>query len=647
MTSDRAGQYCLQDDQQVCFVHIPKTAGTTMSAILESRFDHDRICPTPYWRELKVMAKEDLLPYQLFRGHFPYSVSELIPKTPVFITMFRDPIERVISAYEFMKTCIIMHPRAKKVQEKARTLSLKDYVRDPDVNGVVNAQTIMIAGREIQDLKVPATDSLWLEIAKKNLQEFAWVGITERFWESVGVLGYRFGWPPPDEIQRLMVGSKKLRRENLSQDVIDAIAECNQLDLEIYDYAQSLFAQQYDEMVADLQAQYGSLVPQSLSAHDLAHGQGESAAVATMVDPKPQPQLDGGMVRSLLEHHYEACFRAAHGVEPAPNRLIFTFDKAIPGNGWHRLEGLERNEPFRWTGPRNVSTLDFKLNREDDLACEFRILNSTTSEVLQSLSVQADGTRIKLTPLHRDAYGAMFRCKIPKCPETMDQAFTRLSFQVDQTVALNIARPGSEDKRQVGVAMSLVQIFPVDSRPDVEMIKSPIDSEPWFEAIAFLKQHLQPHQLLFAPNAFRLPFADYIPEFKNSTIDLTINYVDNTLGHHPYDWVIIHKGVDDFYVGRLLLEVLLKRLKPVFANSVFVIFAKNSPLPHLGYRSTDVRPAFMGYVKHVLQRVTQVLQRVTQSQRFQSLKQMTQGGDTESVAPHGSNVDDKDDKTDD
>ncbi|NET50222.1 MAG: sulfotransferase family protein, partial [Merismopedia sp. SIO2A8] len=349
MMRDRTENYCLQEDEQMCFVHIPKTAGTTMSAILESRFDHKRICPTPYWRELKLMPPEQLKDYQLFRGHFPYSVSELIPKTPVFITMLRDPIERVISAYEFMKTCIIMHPNAQKVQEKARTLSLKDYVRDPEVNGVVNSQTIMVAGREIQDISVPATDSKWLEIAKENLQTFAWVGITEQFWQSVGVLSYQFGWSPPDQIQRLMVGKKKLRRENLTQDVIDAIAECNQLDLELYDYAKSLFEQQYQDMLQTLEYRYGDRVDAASTSPIEASPMISNNSGSGNLNSENLNSENLTRVRSLLECHYQDCFAQAHPKEKATNRLTFSFDQAVPGNGWHRLEGLERNEPFRWT----------------------------------------------------------------------------------------------------------------------------------------------------------------------------------------------------------------------------------------------------------------------------------------------------------
>lgn len=572
-----------------------------MSAILESRFDHQHICPTPYWRKLRQMSQEEMKPYQLFRGHFPYDVASLVPGKAVCITMLRDPLERVISAYEFMKTCIIVNPPARKVQEKARSLSLKDYVRDPEVNGVINAQTRMVAGRDCQSRKIDQRDPVALEIAKENLEHFAFVGLTEQFWDSMGLLSYQFGWTPPKEIQRLMVGQKKLRRENLTQDVIDVITEYNQLDIEFYEYSKTIFEDQYAKMVAHLQERYG---------HQEPDGQQPSDG-PDVTRSQPDAETDTEVLRSLLEKHYETCFREQQGEIQSTQRLTFTFDQAVHGNGWHRLEGLERNEPFRWTGPRTESSLDFPLDLSNDLAMEFRILNSTTSDILQSLQVSANDQPLKLVPLHRDESGAMFRSTIPKSVANQDKPFTRLSFTIDKTIPFNTVSLGSDDKRPVGLAMSLVQFFPVDSRPDVDLIDSPIDSQPWFDAIAFLKKYLQSEQVLFAPNTFRLVFPGHIPYEGFENINLTINYVSKTLKRstdasvnpQPYDWVVLHKGVNDDYVGGILLQLLQLGMKPVFANPVFTIFAsapviEDAGLSILSYGHKDVRSVLSRYLRH-------------------------------------------------
>ena len=590
MVTGNDATHLLMPGDNVCFIHIPKTGGTTLTSILESKFDYQQICPAAYWEDFQHIAPETLDSYRLFRGHFPYTIVEQIPGHTVCLTMLRDPVERVISAYHFMKDCVVVYPQDQEIQEKARSLSLDDYIQDPEIDDNFNTQTCQLAGIELTSVDDRKVNSVLLETAKKNVDAFSFVGITEEFGRSIALLSYRFGWPLPPEIQRLMVGKKTQTRSHVSAQTIEKIIQNNQLDIELYAYAKARFEQQYRQMIRALMARFRD----SVSDHAVS----ESVAREAITPEAIAPELP----HQLLAQQYRSCFRQRSQSAPT-RRLLLTFDRAIPGTGWHRLEGLERNEPFRWTGPGTVSTLDFPLDLQDDLAIEFRILHSTSPEILQSLRMTANDCPLTLIPLHQDDSGAIFRCIIPNAVQRPEQPFTRLAFHVDRTIPFNTVDPSSDDKRKVGLAVSLVQIFPLDALPDVALINSPIDSPPWFEAIAFIRHHIQPGQDVFAPNAFRMILPGHLPEYHTDTIDLTINYGARTLGDRAYDWVILHKGVNDDYVGRLLLQILLRRLNPVFANSVFVVFAKASPLPHLGYRSTNVRPVFAGYLKYQIQRM--------------------------------------------
>ncbi len=90
--------------QKFAFVHIPKTAGMTMSAILERKFLKNEICPIRLYPQLVAVPKEELNKYRLFRGHFPYEILSCLLDEPFrCITILREPVARYYSYYKFMK----------------------------------------------------------------------------------------------------------------------------------------------------------------------------------------------------------------------------------------------------------------------------------------------------------------------------------------------------------------------------------------------------------------------------------------------------------------------------------------------------------------------------------------------------------------
>lgn len=88
----------------------------------------------------------------------------------------------------------------------------------------------------------------------------------------------------------------------------------------------------------------------------------------------------------------------------------------------------------------------------------------------------------------------------------------------------------------------------------------------WIEAGNVVKQHLQPGDRLLAPLKFK------------PTFSLVFPYSD-TYSQQPtdFDWVLLHKGMLS-KVDRGFLRQTLDQLHPVFANEVFVVFAKRSDL---------------------------------------------------------------------
>ncbi len=91
----------------------------------------------------------------------------------------------------------------------------------------------------------------------------------------------------------------------------------------------------------------------------------------------------------------------------------------------------------------------------------------------------------------------------------------------------------------------------------------------WREMCAFLANRLKDTEIVLAPDGLK-------PLFNTPTFEHIIfqNYLATTyLEAEDFDWAIIHKGMVST-VDEVFLDQLESNLFPVFANPVFVIFAK-------------------------------------------------------------------------
>lgn len=224
--------YLLKEDDQLCFLHIGKSGGTTLLAILDSMFPDEVICKFRHQPEIRQLSPEQLAQYRLLRGHFQYDIRRFLPKKPVYMTMFRDPVDRARSVYQH----ILNNPHNK--HDIVKSMSLEQFVR-ADVDTALdihNWQTRIITSTMNPD-KTPD-----IGVAKKRLErDFAFVGFTERYNESMALLSYTFGWPQINEYETLNITPNRMSREDIPPDVVEHLLEINQIDLELYAFAEQLF----------------------------------------------------------------------------------------------------------------------------------------------------------------------------------------------------------------------------------------------------------------------------------------------------------------------------------------------------------------------------------------------------------------------
>src|SRR5256886_1531070 len=237
---DKAGE-------AVIFLHVPKSAGTTLNRLIEWEYPllaMYTVDPVLFrWSRARLwrLPKRRLKRFRVFKGHMKFGLHEVLAQPATYITVLRDPIDRMISAFYFMHT-YKLHPNYWKFRREGWTL--EDFVkRWPKAN----LQTKMIAGADYDALCTAET----LAKAKENLQYFSVVGLTERFEESLALMKMRFGWKL-ESYSSFNVTRTRPKTRDLLQSTLDLIAERNRFDIELYECAAKLFAQAIDNRASEV-----------------------------------------------------------------------------------------------------------------------------------------------------------------------------------------------------------------------------------------------------------------------------------------------------------------------------------------------------------------------------------------------------------
>ncbi len=256
----------LQIEKTLLFLHIPKVGGTSLHKILEKQYPnvkHFRVFEGSNINkidQLKGLSTEEKEGIGVIRGHMNFGLHEFLPKPVNYITMLRDPVYRVISHYYWIK-----RNSEHFLYKDCISMSLEDFVSSKITTEIDNSQTRILAGvadvapilipLKKEQAKIPfgeCTNEI-LEKAKKNLNSFAVVGLTERFDESLILLKRILGWEHPPLYLKQNVSPTRLPKEDLPGEVLALIEKYNELDIELYRYATNLFEEKINHQDASFE----------------------------------------------------------------------------------------------------------------------------------------------------------------------------------------------------------------------------------------------------------------------------------------------------------------------------------------------------------------------------------------------------------
>ncbi|MBY0159621.1 MULTISPECIES: sulfotransferase family 2 domain-containing protein [Cytobacillus] len=222
------------EEKLIIFLHIPKTGGSTLNYIFRKHysekeiFDHVEIDKMiEQYNRLDDAERQTL---KAISGHHFYGIHEHFLKPCLYFTMLREPIDRVISLYYFLRE----YPGY--YQDNMKNMSLEEYIEwDPQAR---NGQTLQLCGSQ---------NLANLQKAKENLETFPVFGITEKFNESLYLLKRNFGWSNIDYTKKNITRVRPSLQE-VPAKTIKKIEQYNQLDIELYRFAEKKLTKQLEQL---------------------------------------------------------------------------------------------------------------------------------------------------------------------------------------------------------------------------------------------------------------------------------------------------------------------------------------------------------------------------------------------------------------
>jgi hypothetical protein len=229
--------------QAILFMHIPKTAGTAFRQAIIENYKHSQVAylyPHPpgfLVSDLGLLPLEQRAKFRFVIGHFQYGIHDFFPQEYTYVTIVRDPVERVISHYHYL-----LQTQPEVTLEGSQILSLVEMLERHRTVNLDNLMVRCFSGVDDNDVPAGSVDQRVYNVAVDHLRTgFKFVAYQDDADAAYARLCELFHWKARGSLEVVNKGER--RGDHTDQPTRAAIEQFNQWDCRLYGKIRELFPQ--------------------------------------------------------------------------------------------------------------------------------------------------------------------------------------------------------------------------------------------------------------------------------------------------------------------------------------------------------------------------------------------------------------------
>jgi len=221
--------------RRILFDHLPKCGGSTLSTYLEAHYPRRKIFsvggnPITSVKEFKALSRYKRYRYDLIKGHLSNELIDYVHSDCLNVTVFREPVDRIISYYYSAKSAPA-HYLYSKIMESE--MNLEEFATSDLSAELRNWYTTHFSGLNVSDAEKYPEESV-AKAAEVVLKRYDIIGFLDDFSSFAKRLQNQAKFRYEYQDKRVNVTQDRPSLNNISPSTSKKIEEINHLDIDLY-----------------------------------------------------------------------------------------------------------------------------------------------------------------------------------------------------------------------------------------------------------------------------------------------------------------------------------------------------------------------------------------------------------------------------